>query len=181
MLQELPEELKDFADVFDEERYDMLPEHREWDCKIDFYDDNKLPKPKKAYPLSPKEREATKEYVKSELKSGRIRPSNSPVAASLFFVKKALKPGQEVPDLRPVVDYRGANAETIPDRYPIPLMEQLLEIFKKTSDKSKEELFITSLDLKNGFWNVRIREGDEWKTAFSTSEGLFEYTVMALD
>jgi len=73
--------------------------------------------------------------------------------------------------LRLCVDYRGLNKITIKDRTALPLMTEL----KKRQSKTK---IFTLLDLKNGYNLVRIKEGDEWKTAFRTRYGLFEFTIM---
>jgi hypothetical protein len=73
--------------------------------------------------------------------------------------------------LRLCVDYRGLNKVTIKDRTPLPLMTELRERLAKAT-------IFTLLDLKNGYNLIRIKEGDEWKTAFRTRYGLFEYTVM---
>ena len=70
-----------------------------------------------------------------------------------------------------VVDYRGLNAITIQDKYLIPLMTTLME-------QVQESTWFTKLDLKNGFNLIRVKAGDEWKTAFKTRYGLYEYTVM---
>jgi len=69
------------------------------------------------------------------------------------------------------VDYRGLNSITIPNRYPLPLMQEL-------QDRVQGAQWFTKMDLKNGFNSIRIREGDEWKTAFGTRYGLYEFQVM---
>jgi len=69
------------------------------------------------------------------------------------------------------VDYRGLNSITIPNRYPLPLMQEL-------QDRVQGAQWFTKMDLKNGFNLIRIREGDEWKTAFRTRYGLYEFQVM---
>ena len=63
--------------------------------------------------------------------------------------------------MRLVVDYRGLNAITIKDKYPIPLMNTLIE-------QVPECTCFTKLELKNGFNLIRVKEGDEWKTAFNS-------------
>ena len=100
------------------------------------------------------------------LEQGKIRPSRSAAAASCFFVPKPHGRG-----LRFVVDFRGLNAITIKDKYLLPLMNELLE------HASKAKVY-TKIDLKNGFNNIRIAEGHEWKTAFRTRYGSYEYLVM---
>lgn len=83
------------------------------------------------------------------------RPSSSPAGAGFFFVKK--KDGS----LHPCIDYRGLNDITVKNRYPLPLMSSAFELLQGAR-------FFTKLDLCNAYHLVRIKEGDEWKTAFNT-------------
>jgi hypothetical protein len=69
------------------------------------------------------------------------------------------------------VDYRGINKITIANRYPLPLMSEL-------QDRVRGAKFFTKMDLKNGYHLIRIKEGDEWKTAFRCRYGLYEFLVM---
>ena len=69
------------------------------------------------------------------------------------------------------MDYRGLNKITNPNRYPLPLMQEL-------QDRVQGAQWFTKLDLKNGFNLIRIRPGDKWKTGFRTRYGLFEFNVM---
>jgi len=69
------------------------------------------------------------------------------------------------------VDYRALNQITIPNRYLLPLMQEL-------QDRVQAAQWFTKMDLKNGFHLIRMREGDEWKTAFRTRYRLFEFQVM---
>jgi len=87
------------------------------------------------------------------------------MAAPFFFIKK--KSGE----LRPVQDYRQLNAMTIKYSYPLPLISELI-------DKLKGARYFTKLDVRWGYNNVRIQEGDKWKAAFITNKGLFEPLVM---
>ncbi len=73
--------------------------------------------------------------------------------------------------LRPCIDYRGLNDITVKNRYPLPLMSSAFEILQGTK-------IFTKLDLRNAYHLVRIKEGDEWKTAFNTPVGHFEYRVL---
>ena len=75
--------------------------------------------------------------------------------------------------LRLCVDYRGLNAITNKNRYPLPLIDDLLDRVQGCSRFSV-------IDLKNAFNLVRVKEGDEWKTAFRTPLGLYEYLVMPM-
>ena len=69
------------------------------------------------------------------------------------------------------MDYRALNAITVKNCYPIPRIADLIKSLSKAS-------IFTKIDLRWGYNNVRIKEGDEWKTAFITRQGLFEATVM---
>ena len=99
--------------------------------------------------------------------SGFIRHSKSLAGAPIFFVKK--KDGS----LRLVVDYgnRSLNKVTIKNRYALPFISSLLE-------RVNGAKFFTKIDLRGAYNLMRIRLGDEWKTAFRTQYGHFEYTVM---
>lgn len=104
-------------------------------------------------------------YINESLTAGLIRPSSSPVAVGFFFVAKKDK------SLRPCIDYRGLNNITIKNKYPLPLLTSAYELLQGAT-------VFTKLDLRNAYHLVRIREGDEWKTAFNTHLGHFEYLVM---
>src|SRR5919202_2566029 len=143
-----------------------LPEHREkFDCEIEL-EPSKQPPVGRLFQLSQSELQTLQEYLHEMLEMGKIRPSRSAAAAACFFVPKPHGRG-----LCFVVDFRGLNAVTIKDKYPLPLMNELL----KHASKAK---VYTKIDLKNGFNNIRIAEGHEWKTAFRTCYGSYEYLVM---
>ena len=162
----LPPEYRDFADVFSKSRAEALPPHRPYDHKIDIDDEGKVPF-RPIYRLSQVEEQALKDYLDENLAKGFIRPSQSPAGAPILFAKK--KDGK----LRLVVDFRGINNITRKDRYPLPRIESLL-------DRLCRAKFFTKLDLRHGFHNVRIAEGHEWKTAFRTRYGSFEYLVLPM-
>ncbi|QRV80898.1 Retrotransposable element Tf2 protein [Ceratobasidium sp. AG-Ba] len=162
----IPKEFADFLDLFQEEGFRELPPHREeFDCAIDLIEGAELPKPAKTYPMTPAESEALEKYIEQELKDGKIRRSQSSMAAPCFYVNKADG------GLRLVVDYRKLNAITKPYRFPMPVQTELLEQLKDAKIFSK-------MDIRWGFNNIRIREGDEWKTAFRTRWGTYETLVM---
>ena len=100
------------------------------------------------------------------LASGKIRPSKSPAGTPILFVPK-----KEGRGLRLCVDYRCLNKVTIFNKYPLPLMNELHHRVGGSTIFSK-------LDLKSGYNLILIKEGDEWKTAFCTHYGHFEYLVM---
>ncbi|KAK3551228.1 hypothetical protein QTP70_013819 [Hemibagrus guttatus] len=105
------------------------------------------------------------EYIKEALAVGHIRPSTSLAAAGFFFV------GKKDGGLHPCIDYRGLNAITVCYPYPLPLVPAALEQLRGAK-------FFTKLDLRSAYNLVRIREGDEWKTAFHTTHGHYAYLVM---
>ncbi|KAK3506397.1 hypothetical protein QTP70_001791 [Hemibagrus guttatus] len=160
----LPSQYMDFHMVFSEERAARLPHHQVWDCAIDLLPNASPPKGR-IYPLSLPESKAMEEYIESSLAAGHIRPSTSPAAAGFFFV------GKKDGGLRPCIDYRGLNAVTIRYPYPLPLVPAALEQLRGAR-------VFTKLDLRSAYNLVRIREGDEWKTAFHTTHGHYEYCVM---
>jgi hypothetical protein len=99
------------------------------------------------------------------IRAETIRKSISPYAANFFFVKK--KDGK----LRPVQDYRPVNKWTKKNRNVSPLIPQII-------DRLQGCTLFTKFDVRWGYNNIRIKEGDEWKAAFLTPQGLFEPTVM---
>ena len=161
----LPAKLLPFKDVFDEKAANKLPPHRPYDCEINLKP-NAKPHYGAIYPLTEKETLALKEYIKEARAKGFIRNSKSPFGASVFFVPK-----KDPNDLRLVVDYRPLNESTIRDSYPLPLINDMLE------NLSKGKVF-SKLDLRSAYNLVRIKEGDEYKTAFTCKFGHFEYLVM---
>ncbi|KAG1928308.1 retrotransposable element [Pimephales promelas] len=160
----VPEEYHDLREVFSRARATSLPPHRQYDCSIDLLPGTSPPRGR-LYSLSAPERKALENYLSESLNAGLIVPSSSPAGAGFFFVKK--KDGS----LRPCIDYRGLNEITVKNRYPLPLMSSAFDILQGAKVFSK-------LDLRNAYHLVRIREGDEWKTAFNTPLGHFEYRVL---
>ena len=139
--------LTQYSDVFSEEDFDKLPPRRPWDHCIELSTDFK-PVNCKIYALNREEQQALDTFLEENLRLGRIRPSNSPMASPFFFIKK----GDGM--LRPVQDYRKLNDFTIKNRYPLPLIQEL-------TDKLRGARFFTKLDIWWGYNNVRIKEGDE--------------------
>ncbi|KAL0190182.1 hypothetical protein M9458_012880 [Cirrhinus mrigala] len=154
-LAKLPREYWDLAKVFSKVKVSQLPPHRSTDCAIDLLLGSHPPKGR-VFPLSQPESAAMKAYIDEELKKGFIRPSTSPASAGFFFVKK--KDG-------------GLNEITVKFRYSLPLVPAALEQLWTAR-------FFTKLDLRSTYNLIRIREGDEWKTGFSTTTGHYEYLVM---
>ncbi|KAG1925937.1 hypothetical protein F2P79_025177 [Pimephales promelas] len=160
----LPSVYQDLAEAFSKMKASHLPPHRASDCAIDLLPGSQPPKGR-VFPLSQPEAEAMRSYIQEELGKGFIRPFTSPASAGFFFVKK--KDG----GLRPCIDYRSLNDITTKFRYPLPLVPAALE-------QLRQARYFTKLDLRCAYNLIRIREGDEWKTAFSTTTGHYEYLVM---
>ena len=160
----VPPQYHDYTDVFAEREAEHLPPHRPYDHTIDL-EPNTQPPFGPIYSLSETELHALREYLNDNLRKGFIRPSNSSAGAPILFAKK--KDGS----LRLCVDYRGLNRITRKNRYPLPLINDLL-------DRLQQAKIFSKLDLRAGYNNVRIASGHEWKTAFRTRYGSFEYLVM---
>lgn len=160
----VPEEYHDLRAVFSRSRATSLPPHRPYDCSIELLPGTTTPRGR-LFSLSAPERKALEEYLSESLNTGTIVPSSSPAGAGFFFVKK--KDGS----LRPCIDYRGLNDVTVKNRYPLPLMSSAFDLLQGAR-------VFTKLDLRNAYHLIRIREGDEWKTAFNTPLGHFEYRVL---
>ena len=153
-----------FKILFSEQASSTLPPHRPIDHKIELIPNASIPFGP-IYSLSALELKCLRNYLKEMLDKGFIRISKSPAASPLLFAKK------NDGDLRPCIDYRSLNAVTIKNRYPLPLIHELL-------DRLQGATIFTKLDLRGAYNLIRIADGHEWKTAFRTRYGLFEYLVM---
>ena len=160
----LPEYLNEYADVFSAENASVLPAHGKLDHAIDLTP-NSEPPYGPLYNLSQNELQVLREYLEESANKGWIRRSTSPAGAPVLFVPK--KDG----GLRLCVDYRGLNAITIKNRHALPLISETL-------DRLVGAVVYTKLDMKDAYHRIRIKAGDEWKTAFRTRYGHFEYLVM---
>jgi Reverse transcriptase (RNA-dependent DNA polymerase) len=161
----VPSHYHEYETVFTKESFDALPERRPWDHAIDLKEGADPTLDCKIYPLGPGEQDELDTFLEENLSSGRIQPSQSKIASPFFFIKK--KDGK----LRLVQDYRKLNEMTIKNRYPLPLTHELI-------DRVKGSKYFTKLDIRWGYNNVRIKEGDEWKAAFKTNRGMFKPLVM---
>ena len=127
--------------------------------------DGKTPPFGPLYAMSRNELQALKAWLEKNLKKGFIRPSSSAAASPVLFVKKADG------SLRFCVDYRGLNNISVKDRYPLPLTKESLNNLKGMK-------YFTKIDIISAFNNIRIKEGQEYLTAFRTRFGLYESLVM---
>ena len=155
--------IEEYLDVFPEE-LTQLPPERETDHRIEL-EPGSLPPGRPIYHTSLVENEAMEKEIKKLLSNGAICPSWSPFGAPVIFIKK--KEG----DLRMCVNYRALNKITKKNRYPIPLIENLVDQLYGASMFSK-------IDLRSGYNQVRIHPNNMEKTAFQTKYGHFEFLVM---
>jgi hypothetical protein len=161
----VPDEYKEFEQLFQKKPPESeLPEHQEWDHEIPI-EPGKKPSFGPIYQLSAKELQTLREYLDENLKRKFIRPSKSPAGHPILFVPK--KDGT----IRLCVDYRSLNNITVKNRYALPLISELQDRFQGAK-------YFTSLDIREGYHKIRMKEGEEWKTAFRTRYGHYEYLVM---
>jgi len=161
----VPREYHHLLDVFEKGEKMTVPPHRPGiDLGIDLKEGKTVPI-KKIYALSYDQLEELYRYIKQNEDRGWIRGVQSGRASPIMFVKK--KDGK----LRLCADYRALNEVTKKDRHPLPLISEAL-------DRLGGAKYFTKLDIKDVYHNIRIREGDEWKTTCSTKLGTYEYLVM---
>ena len=156
--------MRDYPDVFPEELPGMPPD-RDIEFLIDLIPGTG-PIAKRPYRIPPQELEELKKQIRELQAQGFIRPSSSPWGAPVLFVEK--KDGT----LRMCVDYRSLNEVTIKNKYPLPMINDLFDQLEGATVFSK-------IDLRSGYHQLKIREQDIPKTAFTTRYGLYEYTVMS--
>jgi Reverse transcriptase (RNA-dependent DNA polymerase) len=162
---QIPQQYQAYERVFSEEASHEFPPFRPWDHAIDLKPGAPAALPGKLIPLCQAELQQLQKFVKEHLAQGTIQPSKSPYKSQFFYIEK--KDGT----LRPVQDYRPLNQWTIRNAYPLPLIPELIDRLNGCS-------LYTKFDIRWGYNNIQIKEGDKWKVAFITNEGLFEPTVM---
>ncbi|KAE8716635.1 Protein NRT1/ PTR FAMILY 3.1 [Hibiscus syriacus] len=168
MTEEVPTEvgqvLVEFRDVMPTGLPKHLPPKRELDHKIELVE-NAKPPARAPYRMAPPELEEMRKQLKDLLDAGYIRPSKSPYGAPVLFQRK------HDDSLIMCIDYRALNKLTVKNKYPIPLIADLF-------DQLGGARWFTKLDLRSGYYQVRIAEGDEPKTACVTRYGSYEFLVM---
>ena len=161
----LPAQYLEFKDVFSSTGADILPQHRKYDCEIVFKDPAAIPPFRPIFNLPEADRAELTSQINELLRKGFIRHSKSPAGAAVFFVAK--KDGSK----RLCVDYRWLNALCIRNSFPLPLISDLIV-------RLRHAKVFTKIDLRGAYNLVRVKPGDEWKTAFRCALGHFEFTVM---
>jgi len=163
----LPEEFKCHMALFsDEEANKFLPAHRDRDHKIILMDTAPTRFNCKVYLLSRDEQEAENKFIDKNLEKGYIAPSDSPYGFSTFMVPK-----KDSKEKRYIINYCPLNAVTWKDVTPLPNLKHCIKNLQGM------ELF-SKFDIRWGYNNIRIQEGDQWKATFKTCRGLFEPKVM---
>ena len=145
-------ECHDFLHLFGDKLAAELPRWWQFNHAINIVPRKEVPFGPR-YPLSEPQKEVLWEYLDRMIKQGKITPSKSPAGAPILFVPK--KNGK----LRLCINYRRLNNVMVKNKYPLPLMDPLRE-------KVKGATIFTKFDLRDGYYLIRICEGDEWKTAF---------------
>jgi hypothetical protein len=164
LLEEVQELLEEFADIVVDELPRLLPLIRSVSHHIDLIPGANFPN-KAVYRLMPQENEEVKRQVQDLLDKGLVRESLSPyVVPTVLSLKKDR-------GWRMCTDSRVINKITIRYRFPLPRMDDLMDFLSG-------EKFFSKIDLKSGYHQICMREGDEWKTTFKTNEGLYEWLVM---
>lgn len=168
VAQEVPDTvakvLDDFKDVMPPELPKTLPPRRAVDHKIEL-EPGARPPAQAPYRMGPAELVELRKQLADLLESGFLRPSKAPYGAPVLFQKK------QDGSMRMCVDYRALNKVTIKNKYPIPNVADLF-------DRLSRAKYFTKLDLRAGYWQVRIAAGDEAKTACVTRYGSYEFLVM---
>jgi len=150
----------------DEEANKFPPSCGEGDHKIELMDTTPASFNCKVYPLSRKEQEAEDKFLDENLAKGYIVPSHSPYGFSTFSVPK-----KDSKETWYIIDYRPLNAVTRKDVTPLPNLAQCIQ------DLQGMEVF-SKFNIRWGYNNIQIKEGDEWKGAFKTRRGLYKPKVM---
>ncbi|GJP42080.1 hypothetical protein CLOM_g1672 [Closterium sp. NIES-68] len=160
----IKELLKEFQDILPDDLPNELPPYRTHQHEI-VEEPGSKPTFRAPYRLSPTELTDMKKQIEYLLAKGLIRPSTSPYGALVLFTPK--------PDgsLRMCIDYRALNKQTIKNKYPIPRIDDLLDQLRGATVFSK-------LDLRSGYWQIRMADNSIHKTAFRTRYGSYEYLVM---
>ncbi|KAK1680995.1 hypothetical protein QYE76_041843 [Lolium multiflorum] len=155
--------LKEFQDVFPDELPHGLPPLRGIEHRIDLIPG--APLPNRAAYTHPEDTKEIQRQIQDLLAKGYVRESLSPCAVPVILVPKPDETQRMCMDCRPI------NAITVRYRHPIPRLDDML-------DELSGATIFSKIDLRSGYHQIRMAIGDEWKTAFKTKLGLYEWLVM---
>ena len=158
--------LQEFQDVFPDELPADLPPLRGIEHRIDLIPGAPLPN-KAPYRVNPEETKEIQQQVQQLVDNDQVRESLSPCVVLVILVPKKDGTYRMVSYCRPI------NAITVRYRYPIPRLDDML-------DELSGATIFSKIDLKSGYYQIRIQEGDEWKSTFKTKLGLYEWLVMPI-
>ena len=150
--------------VFEKAESERIPVRKPWDYIINLREDF-IPRKRRTYLMLRKVKVKVREFVKEQLRKGYIRPSKLLQTLPVFFVGK--KYGKK----RMVQNYQYLNKKTVKNNYSLPLISDLI-------DTMGTKKVFTKIDLRQGYNNVQIKKGNEWKAAFATHLGIYKPTVM---
>jgi Reverse transcriptase (RNA-dependent DNA polymerase)/gag-polyprotein putative aspartyl protease len=159
--------LQHFTDVFPTDLPHGLPPERPVEVTIQLRPDSKIVA-KQPYKTSFRENILVDEFISDMLAKNFIRPSLSEFSAPVFFVEK-----KSTTKKRLVVDFRGLNKQIVPQFFPVPNVEDVLNALRNSH-------YFSKLDLRSGYYQVRIKPEDQPLTAFGTRRGLFQFQVLPM-
>jgi hypothetical protein len=159
---EMAQLVEEYHELFDKPA--GLPPPREVDHTIPLLS-GAQPFRLRPYRYTPQQKNEIEKQIIEMLEQGVIQHSSSPFASPVLLVKKKDR------EWRLCVDYRRLNAHTVKNRYPMPIFDEIV-------DELCGAKIFTKLDHRSGYHQIRIKEGDEFKTAFQTHNGHYEYRVM---
>ncbi|KAF8673095.1 hypothetical protein RHS04_07684 [Rhizoctonia solani] len=162
-LEGVPSKYHQYAKVFGEEEFNKLPPHWHYNISIELTEEGPLNSP--LYSMTDAKSATLKDWLRDKLKAGKIHPSKSSISLPTMFVPK--KDGT----CCLVVDYCQLNNQTKKNVYPLPCPDNLMAQLCGTK-------VFTKLDLRWGYNNIWVKEGDKWKTAFCTKYSLYKSLVM---
>jgi hypothetical protein len=162
---EIPNKYKEFEDVFLEEGAKRFPP--EWPEDLEIKLEKGAPKTIncRTFNLAEDESKAMKDFLDENLTKGYILQSNLPWSTPAFFIKKTGG------GFQPIFDYQCVNDWTVKDVYPLPRIDALFNQLHGT-------VLMTKFDVRDGYYNIRIKPEDRWKATFKTPFGLFKPNVM---
>jgi hypothetical protein len=161
---EIQELLEEFIDIVVDELPHSFPPIRSVSHHIDLIPGASLPN-KVAYILTPQDNEEVKRHVQDLLDKGLVRESLSPCVVPIVLSPKKDKGWRMCTNLRVI------NKITIRYIFPLPRMDDLMDCLSGAK-------YFSKIDLKSGYHQIRMREGDEWKTTLKTNEGLYEWILI---